>query len=65
MAQSLVTIDASAPIDKIIKIIEQDGGVIVSNFLSSDLLKEVNNASQWPYLRNQIHSVDWQKLTCL
>jgi ectoine hydroxylase-related dioxygenase (phytanoyl-CoA dioxygenase family) len=40
MAPSLVTIDASEPLDKILKIIEEDGGVIVSNFLSSELLKE-------------------------
>lgn len=52
MVPSLVTIDASAPIDSIIKIIEKDGGVIVSNFLSPDLLKETNDASGWCYLRN-------------
>ncbi|KAL4945154.1 hypothetical protein BDV06DRAFT_209654 [Aspergillus oleicola] len=40
MAPSLVTIDASEPLDKIYKIIERDGGVIVSNFLSPELLKE-------------------------
>ncbi|KAL4913700.1 hypothetical protein BDW62DRAFT_158207 [Aspergillus aurantiobrunneus] len=40
MAPSLVTIDSSEPLDKIIKIIERDGGVIVSNFLSPELLKE-------------------------
>lgn len=46
MAPSLVIIDASAPIDRIIKIIEKDGAVIISNFLSPDLLKETNDASR-------------------
>ncbi|KAL4928485.1 phytanoyl-CoA dioxygenase family protein [Aspergillus undulatus] len=40
MAPSLVTIDASEPLDKIYEIIERDGGVIVANFLSPELLKE-------------------------
>lgn len=39
MAPSLVTIDASEPIEKINAIIERDGGVIVSNFLTPELLK--------------------------
>ncbi|KUL89783.1 hypothetical protein ZTR_00584 [Talaromyces verruculosus] len=46
MAPSIATIDASAPIDMIIKIIEKDGGVIISNFLSPDLLKETNDATE-------------------
>lgn len=45
MAPSLVTIDASEPLDKILKIIEQDGGVIVSKFLSPELLEESMAAS--------------------
>jgi hypothetical protein len=40
MAPSLVTIDASEPLEKIFEVIDRDGGVIVSNFLSSELLKE-------------------------
>ncbi|KAJ6146246.1 hypothetical protein N7497_008228 [Penicillium chrysogenum] len=44
MAPSLVTIDSSEPLEKIIKIIERDGGVIVSNFLSPELLKECMDA---------------------
>ncbi|KAL4864668.1 hypothetical protein BDV12DRAFT_205605 [Aspergillus spectabilis] len=40
MAPSLVTIDASEPLEKIFEIIARDGGVIVSNFLSQELLKE-------------------------
>ncbi|KAL4778205.1 hypothetical protein BJX76DRAFT_366588 [Aspergillus varians] len=44
MAPSLVTIDASEPLEKIIEIIEKDGGVIVSNFLAPELLKECMDA---------------------
>ncbi|KAF4960119.1 hypothetical protein FGADI_1137 [Fusarium gaditjirri] len=40
MAPSLVTIDASEPLEKIFEVIDRDGGVIVSNFLSPELLKE-------------------------
>ncbi|KAK2805090.1 hypothetical protein FQN50_006335 [Emmonsiellopsis sp. PD_5] len=44
MAPSLITIDASEPFEKIFDIIEKDGGVIVSNFLSPALLKETMDA---------------------
>lgn len=47
MAPSLVTIDSSEPLEKIIKVIERDGGVIVSNFLSPELLKECMDASKF------------------
>ncbi|EGU77054.1 hypothetical protein FOXB_12437 [Fusarium oxysporum f. sp. conglutinans Fo5176] len=40
MAPSLVTIDASEPLEKVFSVIDRDGGVIVSNFLSPELLKE-------------------------
>ncbi|WZH45518.1 Phytanoyl-coa dioxygenase [Fusarium acuminatum] len=40
MAPSLVTIDASEPLDKIFEVIDRDGGVIISNFLSPELLQE-------------------------
>ncbi|KAF2639692.1 hypothetical protein P280DRAFT_453694 [Massarina eburnea CBS 473.64] len=40
MAPSLTTIDASEPLSAICDIIVRDGGVIVSNFISSELLKE-------------------------
>ncbi|KAG7406384.1 Dioxygenase swnH1 [Fusarium oxysporum f. sp. rapae] len=40
MTPSLVTIDASEPFEKILEVIDRDGGVIVSNFLSPELLKE-------------------------
>ena len=46
MAPSLVTIEASEPLDKINKIIERDGGIIVSNFLSPELLKECMESSE-------------------
>lgn len=44
--RGVVTIDASEPIEKINEIIARDGGVIVSNFLSSDLLQECLMASR-------------------
>ncbi|KAL5334341.1 hypothetical protein BJX70DRAFT_402708 [Aspergillus crustosus] len=40
MAPKLVTIDASEPLEKIYEVIARDGGVIVSNFLPQELLKE-------------------------
>ncbi|WWD22588.1 hypothetical protein CI109_107081 [Kwoniella shandongensis] len=40
----LVTIDASEPIEKIYEIIARDGGVIVANFLTPELLKEAQDA---------------------
>lgn len=46
--RGVITIDASEPIEKINEIIARDGGVIVSNFLSSDLLKECLTASNTP-----------------
>ena len=45
--KSLVTIDASEPIGKINEIIARDGGVIVSNFLSSELMQECLEASKY------------------
>jgi len=48
MAPSLVTIDASEPLDKIIDVVLRDGGVIVANMLSPELLKEVMGAIE-PY----------------
>ena len=46
MAPSLVTIDASAPLEEIYEVIARDGGVIVSNLLSSELRTEIMNASK-------------------
>ena len=46
MSPSLVRIDAAEPLEKILGVIERDGGVIVTNFLSPELLKESTNASE-------------------
>ncbi|ODO02014.1 hypothetical protein L198_02745 [Cryptococcus wingfieldii CBS 7118] len=40
----VVTIDASEPVEKIHEIIARDGGVIVSNLFSPELLKETEDA---------------------
>lgn len=37
---SLVTIDASEPVEKINEIIERDGGVIVSNFMPREIMEQ-------------------------
>jgi hypothetical protein len=47
MAPSLVTIDASQPLDQIFDIIVRDGGVILSNFLTADLLLECMDTGRW------------------
>ncbi|KAL4820757.1 hypothetical protein BDW67DRAFT_172345 [Aspergillus spinulosporus] len=52
MASSLVTIDSSEPLEEIYKLIERDGGVIVSNFLSPELLKECMKAIE-PYFKGR------------
>ena len=44
MAPSIVTIDSSEPLGKILEIMERDGGAIVSNFLSPELLKDCLDA---------------------
>ena len=44
MATPLATIDASEPLDKIFDIIARDGGIIISNLLSPDLLNECMTA---------------------
>lgn len=44
MSPSLVTIDASEPLDKICEIMERDGGVIVANFLCPELLEDCMQA---------------------
>ncbi|RSM02438.1 hypothetical protein CDV31_010940 [Fusarium ambrosium] len=45
---SLVTIDASQPLDKINEIIARDGGVIVSNFLPRDVLDKAMQDGEPP-----------------
>ncbi|KAL2808416.1 hypothetical protein BJX63DRAFT_439436 [Aspergillus granulosus] len=52
MAPSLITVDASEPLDKVFEIIARDGGVIVSNFLSPELLKECMDSIE-PYFRGR------------
>lgn len=47
MAPSLVTIDASEPLGKILDVIVRDGGVIIANLLSPELLKETMDASTY------------------
>lgn len=44
MVTPLATIDASEPLDKIFDIIFRDGGIIVSNLLSPELLNECMTA---------------------
>ncbi|KAL4979360.1 hypothetical protein BDW66DRAFT_148483 [Aspergillus desertorum] len=56
MAPSLVTIDSSEPLEEVYKIIERDGGVIVSNFLPPKLLKECMNASECRKLPSSVRS---------
>ena len=46
MSPTLVTIDASEPLQAILDIIARDGGVIVSNFLQPDLLNETMSSSK-------------------
>ncbi|KAL6231034.1 hypothetical protein BDW75DRAFT_233945 [Aspergillus navahoensis] len=52
MAPSLVTIDSSEPLEEIYMIIERDGGVIVSNFLPPELLKECMEAIE-PFFKGR------------
>jgi hypothetical protein len=47
MPPSLVRIDANEPLEKILDVIERDGGVIVTNFLSQELLQESMNTSEF------------------
>jgi hypothetical protein len=47
MPPSLTRIDATEPLEKVLDVIERDGGVIVTNFLSPELLKESMEASEF------------------
>lgn len=60
MTPSLTTIEATEPLEKIIEIIERDGGVIVSNFLTPDLLGECMETSQ--YLHKSM--CGWELIFC-
>lgn len=44
---SLVTVDASESLDKINEIVARDGGVIVSNFLPSDVIEKAMRDGEW------------------
>lgn len=46
MPPPLARIDVTEPLETILHAIEKDGGVIVTNFLSLDLLKESMEASE-------------------
>lgn len=48
----LVTIDASEGLEKINEVIARDGGVIVSNFVSSELLGELMTSIE-PYFKGR------------
>ncbi|KAJ5584725.1 uncharacterized protein N7459_004525 [Penicillium hispanicum] len=52
MAPPLITVDATESLEKIYEIIERDGGVIVSNFLSQELLKECMDSIE-PYFQGR------------
>ncbi|KAL4879279.1 hypothetical protein BJY04DRAFT_220399 [Aspergillus karnatakaensis] len=56
--REIITIDASEPIDKINEIIARDGGVIVSNFLSSDLLRELLTAIEPHFAGRELYTSD-------
>lgn len=50
MVPPLVRIDASESLDSILKVVERDGGVIVTNFLSPELLNELMAAGKPPFV---------------
>jgi hypothetical protein len=47
MPPSLVRIDATEALGKILDVIEREGGVIVTNFLSRELLQESMDTSEF------------------
>ena len=44
----VVELDASAPIEEIVHIIKRDGGIIIKNFLSPEVIDQIHVESQ-PY----------------
>ncbi|CAI6095299.1 unnamed protein product [Clonostachys chloroleuca] len=56
--RQVVTLDASEPLEKINEVIARDGGVIVSNFLSSDLLKECLEAIEPHFIGRKLYTSD-------
>jgi hypothetical protein len=55
-APSLITIDASEPLERIYEIIARDGGVIVSNFLPPQLLVETIQALEPHFKARKIYA---------
>lgn len=55
MVSQLVTIDATEPLEKFYEIMERDGGVIVRDFLSPELLKETMDALEPHFKDKQIY----------
>ncbi|KAG9518800.1 hypothetical protein KCU93_g8284, partial [Aureobasidium melanogenum] len=55
MPPSLVRIDANEPLDAILKVIERDGGAIVTNFLSPELLKESMDAIEPSFVGRKMY----------
>jgi len=60
MSSSLKRIDATEPLEDILGVIERDGGVIVTNFLSPELLKESMNASEFDLQPHSMYNNDHQ-----
>ncbi|CAI7593456.1 hypothetical protein PCG10_009588 [Penicillium crustosum] len=44
----VVELDASAPIEEIVKVIQRDGGIIIKNFLSTEIIDQIHAEAQ-PY----------------
>ena len=44
----VVELDASAPIKEIVKVIQRDGGIIIKNFLSTEIIDQIHAEAQ-PY----------------
>ncbi|KAH0363141.1 hypothetical protein KCU65_g7611, partial [Aureobasidium melanogenum] len=55
MVSSLARIDANEPLDDILKVIERDGGAIVTNFLSPELLEELMRAIEPSFVGRKMY----------
>ena len=60
MSPSLMRIDAAEPLENILGVIERDGGVIVTNFLSPELLKESMDASRFDLQHHSMYNNNHQ-----
>ncbi|KAM0542272.1 hypothetical protein ACHAPJ_012880 [Fusarium lateritium] len=54
--RGIITVDASEPIENINEIIARDSGVIVANFLSSNLLQECLNAIEPYFIGRELYT---------